>query len=236
MKSKKSKTRSKNRTYHPRNELVDSLKVSDHPLYATWSNMLSRCTNPNDTGYKNYGGRGIEVCERWFHFKNFREDMGLKPSLKHTLERRNNDEGYSPENCEWTTRSEQCLNRRTFSNNTSGFVGISKRKESWLVRFQYENQRHIVGWYTTKLEANKVRDDFRNLFFSDKEKALSQLSQEKPRLNSQTKHRGINPHVDGGYVARCTLNGVRFYVGYFSTIEEAVEARSRFIESSTART
>lgn len=236
MKSKQSNTRSKNRTYHPRNELVDSVKVSEHSLYTTWSNMLSRCTNPNALSYKHYGGRGITVCERWFHFKNFVQDMGLKPSPQHTLERRDNNEGYSPQNCEWATRSKQCLNRRKFSNNTSGFVGVSKRKGSWLVRFQYENQRHIVGWYSTKLEANKASDDFRNLFFSNKEKALLQLSQEKPRLNSQTKHRGINPHVDGGYIARCTLNGVRFYVGYFPTIEDAVEARNKFIEAALART
>lgn len=79
--------------------------------YTVWANMMQRCGNPNHPAFKNYGGRGITVCERWLKFENFFHDMG-EPPPGLTLERRNNDLGYFPENCAYATRSEQAQNRR----------------------------------------------------------------------------------------------------------------------------
>ena len=80
--------------------------------YRAWKHMRERCMNPKCKAYKNYGGRGIVVCSRWQSFKNFFEDVGPKPSSKHTLERINNNLGYDKNNCKWATWSEQAKNKR----------------------------------------------------------------------------------------------------------------------------
>lgn len=80
--------------------------------YRAWQSMLSRCRNPNNKHYFNYGGRGIVVCRRWSKsFISFLSDMGTAPSGT-TLDRKNNNKGYTPNNCRWATRNEQSRNRR----------------------------------------------------------------------------------------------------------------------------
>lgn len=87
--------------------------MSKHPAFAVWRSMLDRCRLPSHRAYKNYGGRGISVCERWQRsFENFWADMGPTYSLGLTLDRRNNEQGYSPENCRWVSPVQQARNRR----------------------------------------------------------------------------------------------------------------------------
>jgi hypothetical protein len=79
--------------------------------YASWRNMIQRCTNAKHRQFKDYGGRGITVCEAWLHsFHQFYNDMGKRPAGK-TLDRRDGDLGYSRANCRWSNKPEQALNR-----------------------------------------------------------------------------------------------------------------------------
>ena len=83
------------------------------PEYNSWCAMKSRCYNPNNEDYYNYGAVGVSVCERWLHsFTTFLADMGMKPSSEHTLDRINGSGDYCPENCRWATRQQQGRNVR----------------------------------------------------------------------------------------------------------------------------
>ncbi len=90
----------------------DATHSARAPEYRIWSLVVQRCTNPNNPAYPAYGGRGITVCQRWLSYENFIADMGRRPSAKHSLDRRDNEKGYSLENCRWVLWVNQMNNHR----------------------------------------------------------------------------------------------------------------------------
>ena len=110
--------------------------LSKEPGYRSWKDMRARCLNPSNSEYKNYGGRGIGICERWSDFANFHADMGPRPNGL-TLERINVNGNYGPDNCTWATRAEQMCNQRR--NVKITIDGETKTLEHWA------RQRGILG-------------------------------------------------------------------------------------------
>lgn len=97
----------------PKKSLTGLLNLHYPSEYSTWGGMKARCYYLKHKDYKNYGGRGITVCERWrSSFVNFLLDMGPRPSSIHTLDRRNNVKGYDKSNCRWATPAQQGKNTR----------------------------------------------------------------------------------------------------------------------------
>ncbi len=97
-------------------ETIRNIKIT-HGLsrtltYKSWSSMMQRCFNANNTNYKDYGGRGIIVCERWLIYENFLEDMGSRPDKLLSIDRIDTDGNYELSNCKWSTQKEQNINRR----------------------------------------------------------------------------------------------------------------------------
>lgn len=126
--------------------------------FKTWGALKNRCFNKNSPYFKDYGGRGITVCERWKNsFLAFYEDMGERPSKDHSIDRIDNNKGYCKENCRWADRTTQARNRR--SSGKSGYKGVSwhKRKNKWRVVICVNYKNIWIGCYDELKDAVEAR-------------------------------------------------------------------------------
>lgn len=138
-----------------------SIENKGTPEYKTWLSMRNRCNNENNERYKDYGGRGIKICDRWDDFENFYYDMGKKPSPEHSIERIHNNKGYNPDNCVWADAKTQNRNTRTRITNTSGVSGVHWRKDinKWVARISVDYKRIHLGAFNNLEDAKKARNE-----------------------------------------------------------------------------
>lgn len=117
--------------------------------YVSWRHMIKRCYDHNNEKYSRYGGRGISVCLRWREsVRAFVDDMGLKPTRHHQIERVDNDGNYEPSNCEWATRKQQSQNTNRNVNLT--FEGVTMCMAEWSrqlgIPYDLIRRRKLRGW------------------------------------------------------------------------------------------
>lgn len=134
---------------------------SSTKLYGVYIKMKSRCNNPNDKNYADYGGRGIKVCEEWNISSESFIDWALKNGYKEglSIDRINVNGNYEPGNCRWADAETQCLNQRIRKDNKTGYKGIYLDKGVYRVQISRNKKRYYFGSYKTLSEAVKALED-----------------------------------------------------------------------------
>jgi hypothetical protein len=134
--------------------------------YNTWRAMMRRCYNPNDKDFFRYGARGLTVCEEWKDYLGFVADMG-EPVGDETLDRINNEKGYSKENCRWASGHVQSFNRRLRPNKT-GYNGVSylSKDNKWIANITVNKKRYYSSCYGTLNEAVQARKLLENTYLA----------------------------------------------------------------------
>lgn len=142
-------------------------------LWTIHNYMLKRCHNTKSKDYHLYGGRGIKVCSKWKDFVVFRDwalTNGYRDNL--SIDRRDNDKGYSPDNCRWVNDKIQAINQRVKSTSSCGLKGLKQLDSgNWQVRIQTNGKRKSLGTYKTSEEAvsiyNKAAKKRENLYLKE---------------------------------------------------------------------
>lgn len=129
-------------------------EILHRELSVIYANILKRCYDETNKGYKHYGGRGIRVCDKWLEdYGAFCKDMGHRPSKQHSIDRIDNDGNYEPSNCRWATRHQQAANRR----GNGDIVGVSKRGNRWGATLTVNKKIVLNKTFSTLEEAVAAR-------------------------------------------------------------------------------
>jgi hypothetical protein len=168
--------------------------MSDFPEYSNWLHIRKRCNNPADPNYPDYGGRGITVCSAWDSFEAFYKDMGPRPSPKHSIDRIDNNLGYSPENCRWATSGQQANNKR--NNHLLTFRGKTMNIKNWAQELGV-NERRLrtrlsAGWSAERALTEPV-DTVRSQFVSHPSTARYEFNGANHTINEWAKTLGFKP-------------------------------------------
>ena len=147
----------------------DGVKTLHHEEYSIYRGMLKRCYGLNDPKYKNYGGRGVKVCNQWrgaYGFHNFYKDMGPRPGKEYSIDRIDVNGDYCPENCRWATIWEQASNKTT-QRMYSKQVGVTFNKSIglWTATLQEHGVKH-VEYAKTEPEAVALRLNMEKQFLN----------------------------------------------------------------------
>jgi len=179
------------------------------PTYHAWANMKARCNNPNASAYKNYGGRGIKVCDEWNEsFHSFLNDMGEKPNGL-TLDRIDVNGNYEKDNCRWLSTQGQSNNRRDTVWVEIDGASMSIAQASELLGVPYERARWAVERYG-KQWLDYAKSD----------------SAGEIQFNNTSGYKGVSFHKASGlYHARLYINRSSIKsLGYYATAEQANES------------
>ena len=145
-------------------EVQSTHGLRQNRFYNTWYKMIHRCSNINNKDYKDYGGRGIIVCEEWLDVRNFVvwAEATHPNEGGYSIDRINVNGNYEPSNCRWADASTQCINQRIKKNNTSGYVGVAwnPNNKNWRTVISLNKARVYIGSFKTKEEAVLARDQY----------------------------------------------------------------------------
>jgi hypothetical protein len=138
--------------------------LKGHPVYLAWKHIKQRCYNPKVAQYKDWGGRGITICDEWKDnpkvFYDWAVSNGWEEGL--TIERIEVDGNYCPENCKWIPLNQQVYNQHIRRTNKSGYVGVSWKRNSnaWTAQISVKYEKIYLGIFKTPEEAKQARDNY----------------------------------------------------------------------------